>query len=240
MMNNRKIGAILVIDQKDPSRLLGIFTERDLLRQYETIKEGSNDLSPISRYMSPEIISLPVSQVNASAGVMLKQGIRHVVLTEDDDPTQKRLAGIISIRDVLAQLMSGLEGNVDPAAALPQDVLLFSAADDSRKMLRALLGRFPSVQLKTMDALDAAGLEMAAHARVVLVDLDRQAREAWSEFLRKLLGSPVKGRRLTVLYNPHAMRQQELAALQLLADGKHIDILEKPLSLGDLQSVVIG
>lgn len=76
--------------------LVGIFTERDVLR---AAASGSDlALSPVSRWMTrdPETASPDVDSERA-AEVMLGRGFRHLPVVEDN-----ALVGIVSLRDLLS------------------------------------------------------------------------------------------------------------------------------------------
>jgi CBS domain-containing protein len=76
--------------------LVGIFTERDVLRA----AASGTDLtrSPVSRWMTrdPETVGRDVDSQRA-AEIMLGRGFRHLPVVEDD-----KLVGIVSLRDLLS------------------------------------------------------------------------------------------------------------------------------------------
>jgi CBS domain-containing protein len=76
--------------------LVGIFTERDVLRA----AASGTDLtgSPVSRWMTrdPETVERDVD-VERAAEIMLGGGFRHLPVVEDDT-----LVGIVSLRDLLS------------------------------------------------------------------------------------------------------------------------------------------
>ncbi len=92
------IGALLVISADD--QLVGIFTERDILRE---VAERSGQLreTSVGDVMTRNvIIGVPEDTIEYVMGVMTQNRIRHLPVLEGDE-----LAGIISIGDVVnAQL----------------------------------------------------------------------------------------------------------------------------------------
>jgi CBS domain-containing protein len=89
-MAERRVGAILVTDG---DRLLGILTERDVLR---SVGSGSID-GTVSDQMTHDPITVGRSASNGeAASLMIHGGFRHVPVVEDE-----KLVGIVSIRDLL-------------------------------------------------------------------------------------------------------------------------------------------
>jgi signal-transduction protein with cAMP-binding, CBS, and nucleotidyltransferase domain len=94
LMAEHRCGSVLVVDR---DRLVGIFTERDVLTRI--VAAGRNpDTTLVGDAMSTDLI---VADVNESYEVCLARmrqaHVRHVLALQDG-----RLAGIVSMRDVLA------------------------------------------------------------------------------------------------------------------------------------------
>jgi CBS domain-containing protein len=89
-MDARRVGAALVFDG---DRLVGIFTERDILRA--VAREGLG--GTVADWMThhPETIEASDSTGHAAA-MMIHGGFRHLPVADGD-----RIVGIISIRDLM-------------------------------------------------------------------------------------------------------------------------------------------
>jgi CBS domain-containing protein len=89
-MNERRVGAVVVTEG---DRLVGIVTERDVLRAVAT---GSVD-GPVSDAMthSPETIG-PVESAGHAAALMIHGGFRHLPVVDGAD-----VVGMVSIRDLV-------------------------------------------------------------------------------------------------------------------------------------------
>jgi CBS domain-containing protein len=94
LMATANVGAVLVVD--DAGRLLGIFSERDLLKRIAGLSEDYRDL-PITQFMTarPECV-LNTDTLNFVLQKMDAGGYRHVPVLEDGKPVS-----IISARDML-------------------------------------------------------------------------------------------------------------------------------------------
>jgi CBS domain-containing protein len=89
-MNERRVGAVVVTEG---DRLVGIVTERDVLRAVAT---GSVD-GPVSDAMthSPETIG-PEESAGHAAALMIHGGFRHLPVVDGGD-----VVGMVSIRDLV-------------------------------------------------------------------------------------------------------------------------------------------
>ena len=89
-MNERTVGAVLVVRD---GRLVGILTERDVLRA-----AGTGDLSGrVSDWMTPQPETVDADETAQHAGViMIHGGFRHLPVLEGETPV-----GIVSIRDLM-------------------------------------------------------------------------------------------------------------------------------------------
>jgi CBS domain-containing protein len=90
-MVDRNLGAVVVLEG---SRLVGIMTERDLMR---AVARGLHVDALVSDYMSrdPETIE-PDDSTQHAAVLMIHGGFRHLPVIEQDS-----VVGILSIRDLM-------------------------------------------------------------------------------------------------------------------------------------------
>lgn len=95
-MVNETIGCVMVVDRNE---LVGIFSERDALMKLNTDAPKFMD-RPISQFMTPSPVTLETSDKIAFAlQKMNVGGYRHLPIL-----FQGKLAGVISIRDILRYL----------------------------------------------------------------------------------------------------------------------------------------
>ena len=95
LMNDHGIGSLLVLAG---GRLVGIFTERDVLRR--VVAEGrSPDATSVGEVMTRDVICCsPGDSVEEVADVMRLRRVRHVPVVDVDD----LVVGLVSIGDVNA------------------------------------------------------------------------------------------------------------------------------------------
>ena len=94
VMSERHIGAVPVVDGE---RLAGIFTERDVMSR---IVAGARDprATPVAEVMSTELVVADITETcEACLSRMQQARVRHLIVLD-----RGRLAGIVSLRDLLA------------------------------------------------------------------------------------------------------------------------------------------
>jgi CBS domain-containing protein len=113
-MLEKHISSLVVMED---SQVIGIFTERDFSR-----KLGSKRVDPeqtrIEEVMTRELITVKPSQtVNECMTLMVDYHIRHLPVMDDD-----RLVGIISVGDVVQDVIEELEFHVEQLTSYIQGI----------------------------------------------------------------------------------------------------------------------
>jgi len=90
-MTERGVGAVVV---SDFGRMIGIFTERDVMRAVAGRVHSSE--ARVREWMTPDPVTLGEdASVEEAGNTMIERGFRHIPVVADD-----RAVGIVSIRDV--------------------------------------------------------------------------------------------------------------------------------------------
>lgn len=94
---DHNVGALLVVD--DAGKLLGIFSERDLLKKIAGIHDSYGDLK-IGDFMTPKPEAVTIKdKLNFALHKMDCGGYRHLPVLSGDVP-----CGVISVRDMLKHI----------------------------------------------------------------------------------------------------------------------------------------
>jgi serine phosphatase RsbU (regulator of sigma subunit)/CBS domain-containing protein len=157
LMNKRRIGSVLVCD--GTGSLVGIFTERDLLKRVVTAIPGWREY-PISSWMTPNphTIGQDVGW-NDAVAAMQKLRVRHLPVIEAG-----RLVGILSPRGLMAKRTEYLDRQVEQRTTdlrRANDELLARDAEITRTLRAA--GRLQKQLLLPKAPPAAAGLDWAVH-----------------------------------------------------------------------------
>ena len=114
VMNERRVGCVLVVDG---GRLVGIFTERDVLRKVVTAGRDI-DATPVGEVMTRDPESLTLDDgISYALNLMSDGGFRHIPLVDANGyPT-----GIVAMRNVvdyIVDLFPGEVRNLPPSPTL--------------------------------------------------------------------------------------------------------------------------
>jgi len=106
MMRTHHVGALALTDPEDPTRVVGVVTDRDLV-----IHLLAQDRSPqeqnVGAFSSIHLIRVPgTATVHEAVKAMNQHGVRRLFITEPNG----RLMGLLSLDDLLATLADELNG----------------------------------------------------------------------------------------------------------------------------------
>lgn len=104
-MNQHKLGALVVMDGP---RLVGMFTERDVLRRVVN-EERNPRATHVGEVMTTELICCqPDSDLEEVSAIMKKKRVRHLPVCDEDG----NIHGLISIGDVNAYHATNQEAQI--------------------------------------------------------------------------------------------------------------------------------
>ena len=96
-MVGENLGLLVVCDGNDVSRLVGVVSERDIIR---AVTAGKNLSSRVDEISTRQVITVRAdANVGEAAKAMNKHGIRHVVVIDEQDT----LVGVVSMRDLVGE-----------------------------------------------------------------------------------------------------------------------------------------
>jgi CBS domain-containing protein len=105
LMNQHSIGALVVNDQE---RMIGIFTERDVLRRVVAEERPPAEVR-VEEVMTTEVACCsPETTLDEARGVMKRHRIRHLPVLGEDG----KLLGLVSIGDLNAYQASDQESTI--------------------------------------------------------------------------------------------------------------------------------
>ena len=121
-MRDKNISSLLVVDNKNSNKPIGIVTERDLVRKVCVNDANSSKIS-IKEIMSSPLVTIDSrSSVEVAADIMAQSKVRHLLVVEentndsdDDDYRISRPLGIITPSDFVGYLKENL--NIDDVNA---------------------------------------------------------------------------------------------------------------------------
>jgi CBS domain-containing protein len=232
VMARRNIGCVVVIGGPTEDALVGIFTERDLLKHYSKISQPDHVDYPVRDFMSSPVVTLPVGKLFEAAQLMIERGFRHVVFTIPGKGGHELVAGVVSIRDVLHEMFRGQSLSLSSLAKVCPEVVLVSGSEDSRRLFREIFDRLPETTLHTLDPTSEKLMKDLEGAQRLFFDIDRQGD--WAALLRKIIAMKKKPEKIALLFNPLAHTQPALRTLEKIAEAKVFQIFEKPVGVSQV------
>ena len=105
LMNDRSVGGLVVVDEK--GALLGIFTERDILRR--VVAAGlSPETTKVSEVFTRDVVTTtPDAPVEQCGAIMSNRRVRHLPVVDATG-----LHGVVTIGDLLAHQVSEHETTI--------------------------------------------------------------------------------------------------------------------------------
>jgi CBS domain-containing protein len=95
LMRERNVGSVVLVEGRRP---VGFITDRDLA--LSVLAEGRDPADPASDHASsPVIVAEPDMEVDEGAQLMIRQGVRRLVIVESG-----LLAGVVTLDDLASRL----------------------------------------------------------------------------------------------------------------------------------------
>jgi len=141
IMADRRIGAILV---EEAGKLVGIFTERDLLNLISSGEQNVLD-QPVERFMTPDpVCARPEEEFNSVYRKMRTRNIRHLPVLSGE-----RIVGIVSLRDLARFYQHSIEASYSDARQEVEALKKLSGLSKSARMknLQEELSRYRELSL---------------------------------------------------------------------------------------------
>ena len=96
-MVEKNIGLLVVCDPKDKTKIVGVISERDIMK---SMASGEKLTTQVDKISTKNVITVKASsEVAEAAKAMNKHRIRHVVVVDDQD----KVVGVISMRDLVGE-----------------------------------------------------------------------------------------------------------------------------------------
>jgi len=249
MMRDRNVGSLLIMSPSQPEELVGIFTERDLLKWIDEIQHGGHWTKPVAHLMSRHLKTITASKLSDSvteaAELMLTHKIRQLPVVHDAPRTREHLIGVISMRDVLARqlhLAQNVSGDLSGARTKrlnkrrKSKITFFCDGTSPRKVQFAALktmGR-DFKALWEPRALTPASVQADEHetSDLIIGDLDGVSPKVWAPFLKKMHESETAPPMILLLTESLHPRPT-VQALQNYAKAGHWPVFAKPVAVYD-------
>jgi CBS domain-containing protein len=233
-MRDRGVGSILVTE---PRRgIVGIFTERDILKWVDQIQSGSHWDKPVGLLMTKPVHVITLDELDKAAKTMIEMNIRHlpVIHKESEGYT---ILGVISMRDLLRESVQAEKRLTGESKGL------LSAALSKSGSIKALLGKVLNkkghqspIDLDTTGGLEH-WLKAASGMDLFFLDLDGFPEAQWVPLLKGVLAlknSP----RICIMYDPARHPESAVKAIETIAKAGNVQGYIKPINILSLSASI--
>ena len=240
IMRDHAVGALVILSDNAREELVGIFTERDLVKQIEVIQHGNFWEHPVRTVMTTNVHTISPVKIGDAAKIMLRHGIRHLPIISEEKG-RKRLVGVISMRDLFRISMEQVNFDIQKLLSVPKPkekpktkVIGVLSADPAIAKMVSQSGKLTKHLLVQTTPLERDVMLVAEHLEnfdALLVDIDGISNFDWEALLekRRELNSSMM---ILVAFNPLTLPERMKKSLQKLAETKKIFLLSKPIPLG--------
>lgn len=109
IMSNNDIGSVVIVDNLNSRKPVGIITERDVIRSIGMLQPHQL-VVPVRKHMSHPLITLASNATISDAmKLMYEKKIRRIIILEHD-----KLAGIVTDKDIFRYLVENKDLLTDP------------------------------------------------------------------------------------------------------------------------------
>jgi len=244
-MTSFGVGSILVVDHhKDRTdEVLGIFTERDLLKNFGILQKGAAMSRNITTLMTKNVHCLSVQEIDKAGQLMVQKGVRHVPITQDN-----RVVGMVGMRDLFRDAFRepGVKtfGEVIAKNENIQGEVSFLSHDlPLLRLLEYGFSSYPKISLNRL-AYDRClppngSASEYESAKVLIFDLDGVEQDEWATFLR-LVNYDDDSPPTVILVDPKDQSEKSLEILNQIGSGSaRFSVFYKPVDAFTLFKVIL-
>lgn len=235
MMRENNVGSVLVMADSGDNQLIGIFTERDLLKKIELIQKGGHWLAPVRTVMTAPVKTLEASKIHLAPKMMLQFRFRHIPIVTLGADQKERVVGIVSMRDIFKTIVLQQEklalqddANKDKPPSKMR-VSLISKNETFSKFLEQTFASMLSAKIKKIKIDEDYGDKLLT----IIFDIDSYPKEVWPNRLLALNKDPTV-KLIIVAMDPSLHSPELLATIEKLGKSKKFWIFRKPLEIFDL------
>jgi CBS domain-containing protein len=234
-MRHHDVGSLLVVREIQPHDLVGIFTERDLIRKIDEIQHGGYWDKGIASIMTKPVISISVFELKKAPELMNRCHIRHLPVVYMDENEQSHIVGVVSMRDLFQSYYeSGVKSSLERSSGFQPKIGLACLNELSVGMLRTILsqgGKANIIELNPDDLLDNfKNFLVSERVDLLVVDLDFVAPARWARFLQALNHEP-SAPTCVLLFTPDLHEAKNTVILNKLSEAGKITAFAKPINV---------
>lgn len=242
IMRDKSIGALVITSANVKEEIVGIFTERDLVKEFELIHKGGFWDNPVRSVMTSVVRTITVDKVEDAPRIMAKYNIRHLpVVSVEKGRTY--LVGVVSMRDIFRIAMEKLDYDLSrispptPPGVKPRTGRKLVGVFTEDKALRELVDKTTKLtghMLVKGLTFKTEGESILGHLEkfdALFIDLEKMSPVESAELLAQAKAIPAQ-KAVFIAFNPVLENENNKASLHKLSDRKQIHLFAKPIAFG--------
>ncbi|NUM89032.1 MAG: CBS domain-containing protein [Bdellovibrionales bacterium] len=245
IMRESNVGSVVIVSDNTREEVVGIFTERDLLRHIELIQRGRFWDKSVRTVMTKNVVTITADQIPDAARLMLKHRFRHLPVVAEINGTRK-LVGVLSMRDLFKTLLERYSRDVlhavmpvfpDNKLGVPAELGVLSKHAAVNKFLKDTFSATPHVLVRRISPRylqnQAALISGIYRLKTLVFDIDNLKADRWGPILRQV-NSDAATPHVIVLFDPALHDAKERLVLERLGASPKFTVMQKPIDLGAL------
>lgn len=237
LMISKKTSYVLLTDEKN--EVSGIFTDRDVLRLFNTLLQESNLKMPILNFMNKPVVTLHLTEIHRAPRMMVDHNIRHVPIIH-----QKNVLGIVTADSIFKSVISQSSRNILTTTSIynyedQKTIGVVSPDGDLFSLFKNIFESESQVtvrriwynDLQTKNALQT----ISRSADILVLDIDDISIKVWSTILAELNSMEIVPQIFLVMdIKKHPANIME--KIENLKTIKWLHIYNKPINITGLVS----
>ena len=244
-MRDAHVGSVVVVSDDRHEDLLGMFTERDLLKNVELIHRGKFWDRAVRTVMTKTVRYVTSENLDDAARLMLKYKVRHIPVVQENGE-RRHVIGVFSMRDLFQNLMERYAHDLIKALlpvipentiGIPSELGVLTRDAALGKFLKDGFAATPNILIKRISPRymqnQGAMISGLYHLRSLIFDIDNLKFDEWKSLLAKI-NADKSTPHVIVVYDPEMHPKDAVHLLTKLKDSKKFTVLSKPIDLGHL------
>ncbi|MCO5143344.1 MAG: CBS domain-containing protein [Oligoflexia bacterium] len=240
ILQENSIGALIVLSDNIKEEIVGIFTERDVVKNLALIKEGSFWSKPVRTVMTTKVLTLELKDLAKAPLLMTTHNIRHIPIVAN--AKSKKLIGVISQRDIFKYVMEQYKYDLDKIfqvkdvkplrkkkvlGAFSADSSFIKVLEKGAQLSKSILVHNSEIAQVDLDSIE----EIVDRFDSLLIDLDFVSQETAHKII-SVSKQKKKDHLLYLVFNPILLDEKMKNEVVLFANRRRVHLFSKPIALG--------
>lgn len=240
ILREQNIGALIILSDNIREEIVGVFTERDVVKHLQLINDGSFWKKPVRTVMTTRVRTIDISEISKAPEMMITHNIRHLPVVSSTKA--KKLVGVLSQRDIFRFVMEQYNFNLDkvftPRVVVPKrkkkiigafskDLSLIRVLEKGAQLTKTILVHSNLIVEDDLDSLE----ELMDRFDGLLIDLD-SIDQSLAHKIISIARQKKRDHLLYLVFNPILLNTSMYDEVVQFAKKRRVHLFSKPIALG--------